>query len=193
MTESRSADHFRRIYANGSDPWNFETSAYEQEKYRTTLAALDQPRFTAGLEVGCSIGILTRMLSDRCETILGIDLLEEPLDTARKRNIDRPSIHFEAMQVPQSWPRGRFDLIVFSEVLYFFNRNDMAACAAHTRQSVFPNATIILVNWLGETGDPCTGEEAAETFIAAGSGWLRRETTQRNPGYRLDVLKASTP
>ena len=73
-------------------------------------------------------------------------------------------MHFEAMQVPQSWPSGRFDLIVFSEVLYFFNRNDLASCVAHTRQSALPNATIILVNWLGETGDPSTGEEAAETF-----------------------------
>lgn len=189
MTQSRSADHFRRIYAAGPDPWHFETSAYEQEKYRTTLAMLGDHRFTAGLEVGCSIGILTQMLSDRCETILGIDLLEAPLQTARERCAGRPSIHFDSMQVPRSWPTGHFDLIVFSEVLYFLNRNDIIRCAAHTRRSTVPNATILLVNWLGRSDDPCTGEEAANTFIEAGSGWLRLETTRREPHYRIDVLE----
>jgi hypothetical protein len=70
MTGSRAADHFERLYRSNPDPWGFDTSPYEQAKYRQTLAAVGARRFTAGLEVGCSIGILTRMLAPRCESLL---------------------------------------------------------------------------------------------------------------------------
>jgi SAM-dependent methyltransferase len=188
MTQSRSADHFRRIYAAGPDPWHFETSAYEQAKYHATLAVLKDRRFASALEVGCSIGVLTRMLSDRCDTTLGIDLLDDPLQAARRRCAGRP-VSFETLQVPQSWPNGPFDLIVFSEVLYFLDRPDIVRSAEHARRTSVAGGTIVLVNWLGQTDDPCSGDEAAGIFIEAGSGWLRHETTRREPGYRIDVLR----
>ena len=67
MTASHDAEHFRRLYARSADPWAFRTSAYEKEKYRQTIAALGERRFRSGFEPGCSIGVLTRMLAERCD------------------------------------------------------------------------------------------------------------------------------
>ena len=41
------------------DPWEFETSEYEAAKYDATIAALEGRRYATGLEIGCSIGVLT--------------------------------------------------------------------------------------------------------------------------------------
>ena len=188
MTESRRAEHFRRLYRAKDDPWDFTTSAYEQEKYRRTLAAVAGRRFVSGLEVGCSIGVLTRMLAGQCDRLLGIDIVEEPLAAARARCGDLPSVTFERMAVPEAWPDGVFDLIVLSEVLYFLSGEDIDLCAARAVDSLHPGGVVLLVNWLGRSDDPTPGDAAAERFIAACG--LRVIWQERGVGYRLDVLHA---
>nr|WP_294543705.1 SAM-dependent methyltransferase [uncultured Rhodopila sp.] len=190
MTESRSAAHFQRIYEASADPWGFGSNPYEQEKYGRTLQALGDRRFAAGLEVGCSIGVLTRLLAARCDALLGIDLVEQPLAAARARCADQPHVGFQRMQVPQAWPDGRFDLIVLSEVLYFLTASDIDWSAARVRSSLLPKAVVILVNWLGRSDDPTPGDEAANRFIRASAGWLRVSHQDRRPGYRLDALES---
>ena len=84
MTSQRSLGpaHFQR-YAGNADPWRFRTSAYEQAKYRRTIAALGARRFRSAFEVGCSIGVLTRLLGACCDLVLAVDFVDQPLATAR--------------------------------------------------------------------------------------------------------------
>ena len=117
--QSRRADHFERLYQDNPDPWNFETSAYEHQKYEATLSALGTRRFEMALEVGCSIGILTRRLASRCDRLLGVDFVPAAVAMARSRCAPLPGVSIEQMQIPQQWPEGKFDLILFTEVLYF--------------------------------------------------------------------------
>ena len=138
MTASRSADHFARIYDASQDPWGFGSSPYEQGKYDRTIENLGGRRFAAGLEIGCSIGVLTRRLAAHCDTLLGLDLVEQPLQAARARCADLPGVRFQQMQVPGQWPDGRFDLMVFSEVLYFLTPADIEALRAPRRRDARP-------------------------------------------------------
>ncbi len=188
MTKSRPAAHFQHLYQANPDPWGFKTSAYEQAKYRHTVEALGERRFVFGLEVGCSIGILTQMLAPRCETFLGLDIVEDPLPAARARCADQPQVRFERMQVPLDWPSGAFDLIVFSEVLYFLSAEDIAKCARHVLDTLLPGGAVVLVNWLGQTDDPSPADAAPDRFIAAINGALRVVRQERHARYRLDVL-----
>jgi 2-polyprenyl-3-methyl-5-hydroxy-6-metoxy-1,4-benzoquinol methylase len=190
MSKSRDAAHFERLYQSNPDPWGFKTSDYEQSKYAATLAVLGADRFRSGLEVGCSIGVLTRLLAPACERILGIDIVEAPLQEARVRCADIAHVRFERMQVPGAWPVGRFDLIVLSEVLYFLTAADIAGCAERVRSCLLPGGVVVLVNWLGQTDDPTPGEAAAEQFIAAMGGALVPVRQARDEGYRLDLLRA---
>jgi hypothetical protein len=77
---SLQPDYFDAIYQRDPDPWQFATSEYEAGKYRATLAALPRKHYRNGFEVGCSIGVLTRMLAERCD-----DLLAPTSPTARWR------------------------------------------------------------------------------------------------------------
>lgn len=185
---SRTAEHFKRLYHDNPDPWNFKTSAYEHQKYEATLSALGTRRFEMALEVGCSIGILTRRLAERCDRLLGLDFVPAAVAMARSRCASIPGVSIEQMQVPQQWPDGKFDLILFSEVLYFLDEDDLRETCEHTLRSLLPGALVLLVNYTGKTDDPINGDDAASLFIEASFPVLRPILQNRDSLYRLDLL-----
>ena len=188
MTKSRPPSHFEQLYEANPDPWGFQTSPYEQTKYRNSVDVLGDRHFTSGLEVGCSIGVLTRMLASRCKRLLGVDIVDAPLSAARARCADLPQIRFERMQVPLDWPDEQFDLIVLSEVLYFLSPNDIHQCARRVLDTLLPGGAVLLVNWIGETDDPSSGHTAPDRFVACTEDRLRVAHRQRHPKYRLELL-----
>jgi predicted TPR repeat methyltransferase len=187
---SLPATYFDALYAEKADPWQFATSDYERAKYAATLAALPQPRYRAALEVGCSIGVLTRQLADRCDALLALDIAARALDQARARCADLTQVRFEQRTLPPEWPEGMFDLILLSEVVYYLDRDDVGRLAAQACQAIEPGGDVVLVHWLGETHYPLTGDEAATAFIDACGGRLRVRHQARTSDYRLDVLSA---
>ncbi|HXP09694.1 MAG TPA: SAM-dependent methyltransferase [Acidobacteriaceae bacterium] len=186
--QSRRVDHFERLYQDNPDPWNFKTSAYEHQKYEATLSALGTRRFEMALEVGCSIGILTRRLASRCDRLLGVDFVPAAVAMARSRCAPLPGVSIEQMQIPQQWPEGKFDLILFSEVLYFLDEEDLRETCDHTLRSLLPGGLVLLVNYTGKTDDPINGDEAASVFIKASFPDLRPILQSRDSLYRLDLL-----
>jgi 2-polyprenyl-3-methyl-5-hydroxy-6-metoxy-1,4-benzoquinol methylase len=185
---SRQAPHFEKLYRANPDPWSFATSPYEQQKYEATLAALGIRHFRTALEVGCSIGVLTRRLAMRCDNVLGLDFVSAAVAKARAHCAPYPGVRIEQMQVPKQWPKEQFDLILFSEVLYFLNENDLARICAHTIRSILPGGQVLLVNYTGMTDDPSTGDSAATFFINATAPMLQPVLQQRARQYRLDLL-----
>ena len=119
MSTYADPGYFERLYESDPDPWKFASSEYERDKYAATMAALPPGRFARCFEVGCSIGVLTHELAQRCDALLGVDVAENALDQARTRLRDMPWVRFVRMAVPTEWPEGSFDLVLFSEVLYY--------------------------------------------------------------------------
>ena len=85
MAEPPPISHFEALYAGDPDPWKFATSDYERRKYAATLNLLPDRRFSSALEVGASIGVLTRQLAARCDRVLATDVVEVALEQGRKR------------------------------------------------------------------------------------------------------------
>ena len=130
MSEPRPTlkpEYFDALYTADPDPWNFAASPYEQEKYALTLNAMPKPHYRSALEVGCSIGVLTRSLASRCDAVVAIDAAQTPLVEARRRCADLPGVRFEQMFVPEQWPDGVFELILLSEVVYYLSRRGCRA------------------------------------------------------------------
>ncbi len=193
MTETYATPgYFDRLYQADPDPWRFATSDYERDKYAATIAALPHPRFAKAFEIGCSIGVLTAQLADRCDHLLAVDIAEPALAQARTRLADRPNVTLATMTVPAEWPGATFDLILFSEVLYYLGLPGLQTAAARTLESLAPNGTVILVNWHGHTDGACTGDEAAQLFIQATAPRLQPVVQHRADKYRLDVLQEAT-
>jgi predicted TPR repeat methyltransferase len=185
--------YFEALYHGGRDPWQFATSEYEREKYAATLAAIGSARFMRAWEVGCSIGVFTHALAEHCDSLLAVDVADSALAQARVRCADRPQVCFQRMRIPYEWPAGRFDLIVFSEVLYYLVPADIREAALRSTLSLSPRGRIVLVHWTGETDYPCTGDQAAELFREASGARLKTLRQERTDAYRLDVLQADSP
>jgi predicted TPR repeat methyltransferase len=188
---SREARHFERMYRENLDPWSFTTSQYEQEKYEATLSAVGTKRFQMALEVGCSIGVLTSRLAARCDKLIGLDFAPSAVAAARARCARLPGVKIEQMQVPRQWPESSFDLIVFSEVLYFLDESDLRETCDRALGSLLPDGLILLVNYTGKTDDPLDGDTAASSFIKAATPTLQLVLERREAHYRLDLLKVA--
>ena len=181
-------EYFDALYTADSDPWNFAASPYERAKYTLTLDALPKPRSRSALEVGCSIGVLTRLLASRCDSLLAIDAAQAPLVEARRRCADLPAVRFEQMFVPEQWPGGVFELILLSEVVYYLGRDDVARLATKVTRTLSKGGSVILVHWTGPTDYPLSGDEAAALFIEQIGSTCIVERADRYPEFRLDVL-----
>lgn len=189
FTQSMPASYFDALYAGDADPWRFASSDYEREKYAATLDALPRPRYASALEIGCSIGVLTRQLAGRCDALLSLDIVERALDQARERCRDLPHVGFARMGVPGDWPEGRYDLILLSEVVYYLDREDVARLAARVAGALDDEADILMVHWLGPTNYSLGGDEAAECFTAAAASFAHPQAQARTEHYRLDLLR----
>ena len=189
MTKPRSLPpaYFEKLYAAAADPWGFETSAYERAKSDATLAALPRRQFPRALEVGCSIGVLTRRLAEHCASLLAVDVAEAALARARARCVTQRHVVFRRMRVPGEWPDGQFALILFSEVLYYLSPPAIAQCAARVRSCLAQRGAVLLVHYILPTDYPCSGDAAAEAFIGAAGLTVTRQ--QRELAYRLDLLQ----
>jgi predicted TPR repeat methyltransferase len=186
-------DYFEALYDGGRDPWRFATSDYEREKYEATLAAIGEARIGRAWEVGCSIGVFTQALAGLCDHLLAVDVAENALAQARTRCAALAHVELQRMHIPDEWPTGRFDLIVFSEVLYYLTPVDIRAAAWRSLLSLAPRGRVVLVHWIGETDYPCTGDEAASVFLATCGHRMTTVRQERYANYRLDVLQAEIP
>jgi trans-aconitate methyltransferase len=181
-------EYFDALYTADPDPWKFAASPYERDKYALTLEAMPKPRYCSALEVGCSIGVLTRSLASRCDTLVAIDAAQTPLVDARRRCADLPGVRFEHMFVPEQWPSGDFELILLSEVVYYLSRHDVGRLAVRVTNSLAQGGSLILVHWTGPTNYPLSGDEAAALFIERIGHKCVVERGDRYREFRLDVL-----
>lgn len=186
-------DYFDAVYQANQDPWGFETSDYERGKYAATLAALPRPQYAQAFEVGCSLGVLTEQLAARCGQLLAIDVAEAPLEKARARCARLPQVEFCRLRLPQEFPVDRtFDLILLSEVGYYWSPADLATATELLLAALNPGGHLLLVHWTPPVHDyPLTGDEVHEFFLqkAAPAGPLRHLLGQRQETYRLDLLE----
>jgi len=191
-TASIPADYFESLYEGGRDPWQFATSAYERDKYAATLAAIGSARIGRAWEVGCAIGVFTQALAPLCDSLLAVDVADSALVQARDRCAGLPQVELQRLRIPDEWPDGRFDLIVFSEVLYYLAPPDIRAAAWRSLLSLNAGGRIVLVHWTGETDYPVTGDDAVRIFRETCGHRIRLLHQDRHESYRLDVLQADT-
>ncbi len=185
---SLQPSYFDDVYRNSPDPWQFETSAYEAAKYSDTLASLPHPRYRNALEVGCSIGVLTTQLAARCDRLLSIDVSETALASARQRCSALPQVRFARMQMPGEAPEGPFDLIVLSEVAYYWDRGDLDRSASLLAARQPPGSQLLLVHFTPHVPDyPLTGDEVHKLWLARPE-W-RSLAGHLRESYRVDLLE----
>jgi SAM-dependent methyltransferase len=180
------AGYFDAMYQAATDPWGFEDRWYERRKYAISLALLPDDRYRSAFEPGCSIGVLTRMLGRRCDRLLSCDVASAAVHAAGQRSVDLPHVRVEQRDIGGSWPSGRFDLIVFSELLYYFSDRDLEKVLDSAVAALQPGGTLLAVHWRHPVADyPRSGDDV-HRVLAARSG-LARLVSHQEPDFLAEV------
>ena len=176
MKERLGREYFEGLYAESDDPWNFEASEYEQNKYARTLTELGERTFRRAFEAGASIGVFTEMLADRCDELLAVDVSERAVAAARRRLSGRGHVRIERRTLPEEMPDGPFDLIVASEVLYYFPREEMLTVLRGFERELARGGILLAVHWRRATRDiPTTGRRGARSTSGAHAASIQRD------------------
>ncbi len=145
---SLASDYFERMYDDSADPWGFGSRWYERRKRNLALACLPAERYGRVFEPGCATGILTEELAGRCDALLATDVISQPLDATRRRLEGRPHVRVARMTAPHDWPTGQvFDLVVLSELGYYFDEDALALLGERTAGSLAPGGTVLACHW----------------------------------------------
>ncbi len=186
-SESLPAEYFERLYATDDDPWSFATDPYELAKYDDTVSVLGS-RYARALEIGCSVGVLTHRLAPRCGDLLAVDVNERALATARARCAGDAGVRFERVRVPGEFPGGVFDLVLLSEVAYYWSDADLALARDRIARAVRPGGDFMLVHFLPKVDDYVRDGDAVHAFFLADERF-EHVHGHRAERYRLDLLR----
>lgn len=186
---SLDAAYFEGIFAGDDDPWHLASSGYEAAKFDATIAAIADRRYRRAIEVGCAQGILTERLAPLCEDLLAVDISATALARARERCRDLPSVRFARRTVPREVAPGPFDLILLSEVVYYWDNRDLRLAADWLHASALPGGRLLLVHWTGETDYPQSGDDAVAALRAGLGAAIDIKRADRTADYRLDLWR----
>lgn len=139
--------YFDAMYSTAPDPWGFADRWYETRKYAISVAMLPQQHYDSGFEPGCSVGVLTQRLAARCHRLLACDATPAAVRTATERTSQLPHVLVEQRMIPSEWPPGRFDLIVLSELLYYFGDDDLRRVIECAASALRPGGSLLAVHW----------------------------------------------
>jgi SAM-dependent methyltransferase len=174
--------YFDQMYADSADPWGFTSRWYEKRKYALTLALLPRERSDHAFEPGCSIGVMTEQLARRCTRLLSCDVAAAAVKAAATRAGGQPGVRVEQRTLPDEWPDGDFDLIVFSEFLYYFGGQDLQQVLDLARAALRPAGTLIAVHWRHPVAEyPRSGDDVHD--VLAAQGWLSRLAEHHEPDF----------
>ena len=158
---SLGPDYFADLYKKRDDPWRLQERWYEERKRALTVAALPRQRYSSALEIGCSVGALTEALAPRCDELLAVDIAQRAVEIAGERLSDQPHVSISQLDVSHAWPKGQRDLVVFSEVGYYFDAETLAALALRAAGSLAIDGVIVSCHWRHPVDDyPLSGDEA---------------------------------
>ncbi len=186
MPQPLGASFFDASYARRADPWHLASRWYESRKRASTLAALPRQRFGAALEIGCSVGMLTEQLAQRCDALVATDVAPAALASAKERTAHLGTVQYLQHDLAEGVPGGPYDLVVLCEVGYYLTRPQLATTARRLRDALTDDGTLVACHWRHPVAQyPLTGDDVHRT-LAAELG-LRTLVRHVEEDFLLDV------
>jgi SAM-dependent methyltransferase len=179
--------YFERMYAADPDPWDFGGRWYDVRKHALTADALSRRRYSAGFEPGCSTGMLTERLAARCDRLLAVDAVPAAAATAAARMAAYPHVEVATARMPADWPDATFDLIVLSEIGYYFDDTDLGVLLGRVAGSLEPGGDLVAVHWRWPVPEHARSGDDVHAALAAVPG-LGRLARHEEADFLLEVF-----
>lgn len=116
---------FEKLFKDYKDPWSFETSKFEKDRFTKILSIAKTVPHESILEIGPAEGHLTEKLTKIAKNVTAIEISEAAIKRAKGKAPKAKYINtsFEKFEPgPQ-----KFDLVIASEVFYYFKNGPKMA------------------------------------------------------------------
>jgi SAM-dependent methyltransferase len=177
-------EHFERLWRKG-DPWQTDSSAFEQAKYDRELELLAGRRYRRALEIGCGSGQFTRLLATIADEVVAIDIAESAIGRAREATAGLNNVDLrvaDAVELDLA-ADGRWDLVTLGDTIssICWSRTfvEVACFAASLFIATAPDGRVLIA-------DACGGIDGPEH-----RPWTVRTFTDLflNVGYQLETAE----
>ncbi len=183
--KTTSRQFFDALYQRNPDPWRFASSDYELGRYERIVQALSGSRYKRAFEPGCSIGVLTEQLASVCDAVEALDVSGVAVDRARQRCSHLYNVQIRQGTIPKDIPIGQFDLIVLSEIGYYFDETRLASLVDQLISITSPGGTFLAAHWLGSSADHLLRGDRVHEVILETEGLLL-DYSERRTEFRVD-------
>lgn len=191
------ASAFDDLYREMPDPFGTTLPQYRYQhlKYERILSLLPARRFERVLDVGCGLGVLSRLLSERADNVLGVDVAVSALEHARTLLPAAPHILYQAADVTDlaASLTDTFDLIVVADVLYYLSplpTTLLESIRDSMEKLLAPNGVVLLANHTFFGFDAASKEtERIHACFRQGSAWQLSAEAWR-PFYLTSIFEA---
>jgi SAM-dependent methyltransferase len=129
---------FDRLAGLSHDGWD-----HNAHYHRFLLGQLP-PRCRQALDVGCGTGAFARLLAERCDRVLAIDLAPRMVEVARSRSAGHPNLEYRVADAT-TWPLppGRFDCVASIAAAHHL---PLAPFLTRLREALAPGGTLLLLD-----------------------------------------------
>jgi SAM-dependent methyltransferase len=119
LVSQKAHAFFEELWKRG-DPWEYETSEFEQRRCARLLEILSGRRYGKVLEIGCGAGAFTRLLAPIADHVVAFDISSTAIERAKAIQTD-PRIDFKVANMMEYDARaeGPWDLVVMSDMICF--------------------------------------------------------------------------
>lgn len=158
--DARIREHYERVWSAG-DAWNFETSAFERERYDFLAGLIAGRRYPRAVEIGCGSGCFTSRLRGLADHVLALDVAAAAIERARGQVAEAGTgtVEFAVANAMEHdfAPGGPWDLVVLTETIYslgwLYSLFDLGMFALHLGESLADGGRLLLSNTYGAERD----------------------------------------
>ncbi|MGH3501423.1 MAG: class I SAM-dependent methyltransferase [Nocardioidaceae bacterium] len=128
------------------------------------MASLPRARYRNCFEPGCSNGELTKLVAPRCDRLLAVDFVAAAVSRARDAVREFSHVQVERAALPHELPDDHYDLVILSELRYYFAHDDLTRLLDGILRRLEPEGDIIAVHW--RASDRCYGYDGFNVHSA---------------------------
>jgi cyclopropane fatty-acyl-phospholipid synthase-like methyltransferase len=158
----------------------------ERRKRNLLLAALGKPRYEAACELGCGEGDLTKRLATRTESLMAVDASTTALGRCEHEVRNLPQVRIGQATLPDEFPVGQYDLIVYSELGYILGENELDDLVMRMQAALHSNGELMAVHWRDPSPDHPRDGDRVHDKLLEGLGALRHVSCYSEAEFRLD-------
>jgi SAM-dependent methyltransferase len=187
--------HFEALYAADEDPWDVRAAWYEQRKRAILLASLGKARYRGVFEPGCGNGEMSAALAARCERLLACDGAAGAVAAARRRlqGMAHDGVRIEQRALPAQLPHDeRFDLVVISELAYYFDAAALAHLLARIHATLADGGELAMCHYLHDFDDRALPTVDAHAMAGRLPG-MARSVHHRDRDFLLEIWRRDAP